>query len=87
MKVMFVPPGNESNRYLSSLSEALDRCGVTVADYPWRSTFSLLKPLMGSERPDVIHIHWLHALSTGSTIPRTVFKGLWTPVLLPSVLG
>jgi glycosyltransferase involved in cell wall biosynthesis len=76
MKVMFIPPENDSNRYLSSLAAELEEQSVEVIDFTWNSLLPLLGPMRTTGRPEVIHIHWLNSLVLGSTFPRTVVKGL-----------
>jgi beta-1,4-mannosyltransferase len=74
LTVMFVPPENDANYYLSSLSRALQEQRVDCIEYSWNKFFPLLNAIRRHEQPDVIHFHWLGALITGSTWIHTILK-------------
>ena len=69
-----VPPGNESNHYLSSLITGLENEDVSVLNTRDHTAFPLIGPIVSNGRPDVVHIHWLHRLYIGSTFLKTVLK-------------
>lgn len=76
MEVVMIPPGNESNHYLSSLIAGLENEDTTVLNTRDHTILPLLGPIVSNGRPDVVHIHWLQRLYIGSTPLKTVFKSL-----------
>lgn len=88
MKVMTVPPRSDTNRYLSSLVEGLERHDIDVVTYTWCRLLPVLRPAL-REKPDVVHLHWLNNLTLGSTRSKTVLKSFRTLVelLIARALG
>ena len=67
MRALLVSPyGTKVNPYIGLLSEGLTRAGAAV------SVTRLLTPeaLSDTERPDVIHLHWIEGYERGASIGR-----------------
>lgn len=89
LDAVFVPPDVEGNAYLDALASGLEGERVTVRRGSWSALLPLVGPVLSGGRPDVIHVHWLESLTTGSTRLRTALKGarLLPELLLVKLLG
>ena len=74
MDVMLIPPKNDSNKYLSSLVDALEAENTNVISYSWNSYLPILGPMSQTKPPNILHIHWLQFLIIDSSLTLTILK-------------
>jgi glycosyltransferase involved in cell wall biosynthesis len=74
MKVLFLPDYSGTYPYQRELADGLGVRGVDVRLAEGRGPLAPLAAVRNHGRPDVLHLHWLHGLSTGPTRPVTAAK-------------
>lgn len=69
LKLIFLPLWTSDNPYQKLLIEQLEKLGVEMGEENTR-TISLL----GQQKPDILHLHWLHPYFQGSNQFYSLFK-------------
>ena len=74
LRVLMMPDSTAANPYQRRLVEGLRAAGVGVTLVNPAGRLPLLTAARGPARPDVVHLHWTHALVLGRSLPRSLLK-------------
>jgi len=87
MRVIILPYDDDTNKYRQGLIQGFeDSDEVEIVPGTWNPVSPLLWSVFGGEnRPDVIHIHWLHLFFLGDNFLETALKLVRFPVELATL--
>lgn len=69
LKLIFWPLWTSDNPYQKLLIEQLEKLGVQIGEENTRTIF-----LLGQQKPDILHLHWLHPYFQASNQFYSLFK-------------
>lgn len=82
--VLFMPDYGDANPYQHQLRDALAGYGVSVVSDDGTGLFPVLRAYLENDRPQILHLHWLHPYLIGGGPLTTALKG--TRILIELLL-
>ena len=88
MLVLFIPTSN-GNPYQAELSRNLNEHGINVIMRDESSVFPILRVILGTGKPDILHLHWTHTRLKSRNLFEHLIKGirLISEILFLKILG